>query len=57
MRHLADSGRCGACKAALAPLDEPVEADAAAFDAISREARVPVLVDFWAAWSVQNGCA
>jgi thioredoxin 2 len=50
MRHLADSGRCGACKAALAPLDEPVEADAAAFDAISREARVPVLVDFWAAW-------
>jgi thioredoxin 2 len=49
-RHLSDEGRCGACKAPLAPLDEPLDVDAAAFDEIVREAKVPVLVDFWAAW-------
>lgn len=49
-RHLADSGRCGACQAPLPPADEPIEADAQTFDAIVREAPVPVLVDFWAAW-------
>jgi thioredoxin 2 len=48
--HLADTGRCGACKAALPPLAEPLDADTATFDAVLREARVPVLVDFWAAW-------
>lgn len=49
-RHLADTGRCGACKAALPPQSEPIDADAATFDDIVRNARVPVLVDFWAAW-------
>jgi thioredoxin 2 len=49
-RHLADTGRCGACKAELAPLDTPLDTDADDFDEITREARVPVLVDFWAAW-------
>jgi thioredoxin 2 len=49
-RHLADTGRCGACGAALPPLAEPVDADAALFDEITREAQVPVLVDFWAPW-------
>jgi thioredoxin 2 len=34
----------------LPPLDEPVEADPELFDEIIREARVPVLIDFWAAW-------
>ena len=48
--HLADSGRCGACKAAMPPLDHPVEVDAALFDEIIGQAKVPVLVDFWAAW-------
>lgn len=48
--HLADRGRCGKCKAALAPLAEPLDADAALFDEVVREARVPILVDFWAAW-------
>ena len=48
--HLADSGKCGACKAALPPVEEPIEADPALFDEITREAKVPVLVDFWAAW-------
>ncbi|MBC7927989.1 MAG: thiol reductase thioredoxin [Bryobacteraceae bacterium] len=50
-RHLSSTGRCGSCKASLPPLSEPVEIQAVAdFDDITREARVPVLVDFWAAW-------
>ncbi len=49
-KHLADIGRCGACKSALPALAEPVAADAALFDEIVQSATVPVLVDFWAAW-------
>jgi thioredoxin 2 len=49
-RHLADTGRCGACRAALPPVDVPLDVDGAAFDEITREAGVPVLVDFWAPW-------
>lgn len=48
--HLADTGRCGSCKAPLLPLDEPLEVDPAAFDEIVRQATVPVFVDFWASW-------
>lgn len=48
--HLASAGRCGSCKAELPPLAEPLDADEATFDAIVRESKVPVLVDFWAAW-------
>lgn len=48
--HLADAGRCGACKAPLPPQAEPIEADQELFDSIISEARVPVLVDFWASW-------
>ena len=48
--HLADEGKCGACKAALPPVADPIEADDALFDEIARDAKVPVLVDFWAAW-------
>ena len=42
--------RCGACKVTLPPLAEPVEADAALFDAATAQSNVQVLVDFWAAW-------
>jgi thioredoxin 2 len=49
-RHLADEGRCGACQAPLPALGEPLAVDTALFDEVIREARVPVLVDFWAAW-------
>jgi thioredoxin 2 len=49
-RHLADTGKCGACKARLPAIDEPLEVDPELFDEIIREARVPVLADFWAAW-------
>jgi thioredoxin 2 len=50
IEHLADTGRCGACKAALSPLGSPFEANATDFNAIVGGARVPVFVDFWAAW-------
>src|SRR3954465_8372923 len=48
--HLSDTGRCGACKAELPPVSEPIDADPELFDAITANARVPILVDFWAAW-------
>jgi thioredoxin 2 len=48
--RLADSGRCGACHQPLPPVDEPLEADPELFDEVMESARVPVLVDFWAAW-------
>ena len=49
-KHLADAGNCGACKATLPPANEPLEVDPQQFDEIVRDARVPVLTDFWAAW-------
>jgi thioredoxin 2 len=48
--HLNDSGRCGACKAPLPAVAEPLEADPQLFDEIIQHARVPVLIDFWAEW-------
>jgi len=48
--RLADTGRCGACKASLPPASEPMEVDPELFDEIITKARVPVLVDFWASW-------
>ena len=49
-RHLSDTGRCGACKAPLPPMNEPLAVDAVLFDEIVQNATVPVLVDFWAGW-------
>jgi thioredoxin 2 len=48
--HLARQVRCGACKTTIEPIAEPIDADAQTFDEMLRDARVPVLVDFWAAW-------
>ena len=48
--HLADTGRCGACKAPLPPVDKPLEVDTEQFDEIVKNAQVPVLADFWADW-------
>ena len=48
--RLAEMGRCGACKTAISPVTRPIEADPETFHEVTREARVPVLVDFWAAW-------
>lgn len=47
---LADTGRCGSCKAQISPVTTPIEADPEVFREVTREARVPVLVDFWAEW-------
>lgn len=49
-KHLADAGRCGACKSPLPPMAEPIAVGTEEFDEIVRESKVPVLVDFWAAW-------
>ena len=49
-KHLSDAGRCGACKATLAAVAEPIAVSTAEFDEITRDSKVPVLVDFWAAW-------
>ena len=48
--HLAASFRCAKCKTMLGPARVPLDADAELFDDVLRNARVPVLVDFWAAW-------
>jgi len=48
--HLADTGKCGACKTPLPPTAEPVEVSTEQFDEIIRESKIPVFVDFWAEW-------
>jgi thioredoxin 2 len=50
VKHLASTGQCGKCKSPLPPLAEPLAVDEALFDEIVQNARVPVLVDFWAEW-------
>lgn len=50
VKHLASRGRCGACKTALPPLDEPLNVGADLFRAIVKSTKVPILVDFWAKW-------
>ena len=42
--------RCATCKTAFAPIDAPIDADAAEFDDVVANAKLPVLVDFWAEW-------
>jgi thioredoxin 2 len=45
------STRCGKCQADLGGPGLPVDVGSSAdFDALVRGSRVPVLVDFWAAW-------
>lgn len=48
--RLAAQGRCGACRAPLPPLAEPLDAGPSSLDQILSSATVPVLVDFWAPW-------
>ena len=49
-KHLASTGHCGKCKSPLPPIAEPLAVDDTLFDEIVHNVRVPVLVDFWAAW-------
>ena len=48
--RLTHTARCGACKTALPPIDHPIDVSEADFHEIVQNARVPVLVDFWADW-------
>ena len=48
--HLASTTRCGKCKTSIGPIAEPLAADVELFEDVRRNATVPVLVDFWAAW-------
>jgi thioredoxin 2 len=49
--RLAQATRCGQCQTALPPPAKPVDVGSEAdFDAMVRGSRLPVLVDFWAAW-------
>jgi thioredoxin 2 len=48
--RLADTGRCGACRQTLGPAAEPLDVTSAEHDEIVGAARVPLLIDFWAAW-------
>jgi thioredoxin 2 len=49
-KHLADTGRCGACKSAIPAMAEPIEVSTTEFDEVVRDSKVPVFVDFWASW-------
>jgi thioredoxin 2 len=46
-KHLSDVGKCGACKAELPAIGEPIEVNEEQFNDIIRESKVPVLTDFW----------
>jgi thioredoxin 2 len=49
--RLRDKAKCASCKAALLPLNHAVPiASKQDFDELVRDAKAPVLVDFWAAW-------
>jgi thioredoxin 2 len=49
-KHISDTGKCGACKSALLPMADPIAVGPEEFDEVVHESKVPVLVDFWAAW-------
>jgi thioredoxin 2 len=49
--RLGEAVRCGKCKAALAPPNEPIElASTADFDRLVSQSALPIVVDYWAPW-------
>jgi thioredoxin 2 len=49
--RLAETASCPKCKAHVSPLGSPVAISSAEdFDELVRTSKLPVLVDFWAAW-------
>jgi thioredoxin 2 len=49
--RLTDKAKCAACKSPLLPLGRPIAIGSVAdFDELVRDARAPVIVDFWANW-------
>lgn len=50
-KRVRDNAKCAGCKHVLLPLHAPLAVSSADdFDELLRDAPVPVLVDFWAAW-------
>lgn len=45
-----EQAKCGACKTRLGPVASPIEVGPSEFAEIVEQAKVPILVDFWAAW-------
>ena len=48
--HASRVTRCGSCKTTLPALAEPIDVGGATFDDVVSNSRLPILVDFWAAW-------
>src|SRR4051794_3404050 len=49
--RLGETGTCGKCQETLPSIAEPIEVGSdSQFAALIRDSRLPVLVDFWAAW-------
>ena len=49
--RLHDRARCAACKAPLLPIGKPIAVTSIEdFDELVRDAKTPLLVDFWASW-------
>lgn len=49
--RLGNQVRCGRCKSSIEPPSEPIDVPSvAAFDALTRDAPLPVVADFWADW-------
>ena len=48
--RLAETGRCGSCKTEISPVRDPLAVDQEGFREVVKNARVPILVDFWADW-------
>ena len=50
-KRLRAKAKCASCKAPLLPLERPLSISSQQdFDELLRDAEIPVLVDFWAAW-------
>jgi thioredoxin 2 len=45
-----EQASCGACHNPLPPIDQPIKLSDQNFEEFVRQARPPVLVDFWAPW-------
>lgn len=50
MARLHEHAQCAGCHAPLGPLAKPLDVTGDELESVIREAKVPVLVDFWAAW-------
>ena len=49
--RLHDRARCAGCKAPLLPIAKPIAVTSVEdFDELVRDAKTPLLVDFWASW-------